>query len=71
MPSWASRRLPKLIGGLLGGVVGGAMGGIGWHFATIYADPPRITFIMIEAVLAVSLVIMLAIPRSPKLLILT
>jgi len=63
MPSWA-RLKPKLYG-FLGGVVGGAVGGIGWHFATIYADPPR-TFIMaIEAVL-LTVVMVLAIPRSPQ-----
>ena len=63
MPSWA-RLKPKLYG-LGGGVVGGAVGGIGWHFATIYADPPRVFIVVIEAVLAVSL-LLLAIPHSPQ-----
>jgi len=60
MPSWA-RLKPKLYG-FLGGVGSGVGSGLIWHVI----DPPR-TFIMaIEAVLAVSLVIMLAIPRSPQ-----
>ncbi len=65
MPSWA-RLKPKLYGFLGGGVVGGAVGGIGWHFATIYADPPGILFYAVEAVLAVSLILLLAIPHSPQ-----
>jgi len=61
MPSWA-RRQPKLFYlGMGGGVVGGAMGGLLYHII----DPPR-TFIMaIEAVLAVT-VLLLAIPHSPQ-----
>ena len=64
MPSWARRLKPKLLG-LGGGVVGGAVGGVGWHFATIYADPPRITFIMIETLIGV-VVALLLLPHSPQ-----
>jgi hypothetical protein len=63
MPSWA-RLKPKLYG-LGGGVVGGAVGGIGWHFATIYADPPRVFIVVIEVVL-LTVVMVLAIPHSPQ-----
>ena len=69
MPSWARRLKPKLLG--LGvGVVGGAVGGIGWHFATIYADPPQWVIVVIETAIAVS-VLALLLPHSPKPLILT
>jgi len=65
MPSWA-RRQPKLFYlGMGGGVVGGAVGGIGWHFATIYADPPRVFIVVIEVVL-LTVVMVLAIPHSPQ-----
>jgi len=63
MPRGAGRRLPKLLG-LLGGVGGG---GIGWHFATIYADPPGILFYTVEAVLlTVVMVLLLTTPHSPQ-----
>jgi hypothetical protein len=61
MPSWA-RRPPKLFYlGMGGGVVGGVGSGLIWHVI----DPPRITFIMIEAVL-LAVVMVLAIPHSPQ-----
>jgi len=66
MLSWASRRskLYGLIGGLLGG---GVVGGIGWHIV----DPPQWVVVAIEAVLLTVAILLLAIPHSPKLLILT
>jgi len=60
MPSWARLR-PKLYG-FLGGVGSGVGSGLLWHFATI--DPPSI--VVIEAILAVSLILLLAIPHSPQ-----
>ena len=65
MPSWARRLKPKLLG-FGGGVVGGAVGGVGWHFATIYADPPRIAILGVEAVLLTVVMVLLLLPHSPQ-----
>jgi len=60
MPRGAGRKPSKL--GFLLGMGGGAVGGLLWHFAII--DPPSI--VVIEAILAVSLILLLAIPHSPQ-----
>ena len=62
MPRGAGRKPSKLFYlGLGGGMVGGVGSGLIWHVI----DPPRITFIMIEAVL-LTVVMVLAIPHSPQ-----
>jgi len=46
----------------LGGLLGGGVAGNLMHII----DPPRIMFIIIEAILAVSLIILLMLPHSPQ-----
>ena len=58
MPSWAGRRISKLIGGILGEGVGfGVM---------VSIDPPQWVMYIVEAVLLTVAILLLAIPHSPQ-----
>ena len=59
MTRGADRLKSKL--GFLGGILGGVGSGLILHII----DPPRAIYI-VEAVLAVSLILLLAIPHSPQ-----
>jgi hypothetical protein len=63
MPSWAKKPSKHFFLGMGGGAIGGLL----YHII----DPPGWVVMAIEAVLAVVMVLLLAIPHPPKLLILT